>query len=71
MKAIMNERAVYLIFPNDPNNIQHSADELAQIARSLEGADDLFRPIIQALFALERKMKQVPEDGTGNGGMQT
>ena len=71
MKAIMNEKAVYLIFPNDPANIQHSADELAQIARGLEGSNDLFRPVIEALFALERKMKQVPESGTGNGGMHT
>lgn len=57
MRVIHNERAVYLIFPNDAANIQHSADELAQIARGVEDEGELWRPILHELMELERKMK--------------
>ena len=57
MKFIRNERAVYLIFPTDAANIQHSADELAQIAHGIENSDEMFRPVIGAVFDLEREMK--------------
>lgn len=67
MKVIHNERAVYLIFPNDAANIQHSADELAQIARGVEDTDALFNPIIRELFALEKKIKSEPEGGFTGG----
>ena len=67
MKVIHNERAVYLIFPNDAANIQHSADELAQIAQGIENTNDLFRPIIKELFELERKLKCEPEGGLNGG----
>ena len=67
MKVIQNERAVYLIFPNDAANIQHSAEELANIARGVEDNDTLFRPIILALFEIEKKMKGALEGELTNG----
>lgn len=64
MKVIHNERAVYLIFPNDAANIQHSADELAQIARGVEDEDAIFRPVIQEVINLERKIKNISLQST-------
>lgn len=57
MRVIQNERAVYLIFENDPKHIRTSADELAQLARGVEDDDRMFGPIIREVIELERKMR--------------
>lgn len=61
MRMIINERAAYLIFPVSAEELAHSADELARLARGVEDTD-LWRPITQAMIELERKLKGVTHE---------
>lgn len=50
MRFVANDHAVYLIFDTVPDKVQHSEDELGDLARAVSAAghDQMFDPIMRA-----------------------